>query len=332
MAQPRLVAVLVVVLVSSGRVQPVTAQELPKPHATVSGEAVTFLDPVGLWDPARHRVSVAFVAKALGVDVDTASRKSGQWDVSAAGPALVVDLTFAGASTSGMVADIASCRMAFRNFKAPLSIQGGAAECHVVSTGGMLRQGGMFIGLLEGKGAAYAYRLPFTVSFVEAASQPAAVTAAAAPPAAPAIAPNTVEGSGTYAGQRLTFTHGLAWFVAKDNEVRIALFDHAPPARDPRGPAVRELGRGRTHEHAHVPAERGRAPSVPSVSYCYVDETFPKGGPMATNTNAKGCGLTELAGDARAGGRVAARLAGQTMGPGDKPFAWDLRFNLPIAK
>ncbi len=76
----------------------------------------------------------------------------------------------------------------------------------------------------------------------------------------------------------------------------------------------------------------GAALSPASVGYCFVEFTFPKDGPLGNSSDAKGCGISELGGDPRAGGTIAVRLKGQAQGPGGKPFTWDLHINLPIAK
>jgi hypothetical protein len=205
----------------------------------------------------------------------------------------------------------------------------------------------MFIGLVQGQGRDYNVRLPFTVAFVEGqtgrpsaatAPAPAAVPAPtpaprAAAPAAPTIPANTVTGTATYNGQKLTVSRGLAWLKASDNQVELALFDRAP-----RAGILAELRSGTWGEGGPIVTMSLRitrgAPMTPAaVTYCYVNVDFPKGGPMGTGTNnAAGCGLTVLDGDGKAGGTIAARLKSQAMGPGDRPFTWDLQFNLPVAK
>lgn len=320
----------VFVLVIARGLVAVPAQDPSKGRATVAGQEAVFVDPVGFWNPAAHRASIAFVSRPLGPAVEATSRQAGAWNVSGAGPAVVLTLEFKPTSMSGMVNDLVSCRMTFVGFTTPLEIAGGAEQCHVISSGGMLRGGGALIGLLEGKGATYSYRLPFSVAFMEAVTAPGpAVPVAATPP--PAVAPHTVAGTAEYNGQKLTVSQGLAWWTTKDSQIELGLFDRAPRAGILKELRSGEWGAGGPVITMTLRVAQGAAPTPASVSYCYVNVTFPKGGPLGVNTNGKGCGLSVIGGELKPGGNVIAVLKGQAPGPNDKPYSWDLRMNLPIA-
>jgi hypothetical protein len=194
----------------------------------------------------------------------------------------------------------------------------------------------MLIGLLEGKGKGYDLRLPFTLVFPATGAAPAAPTAAAAPAATPSVSagppvpPNTAAGTGSYATQTLTFTHGLAW-IGKDG-FEVALFEHAPGPgmlADLKTGSWGEGGPTATMTFRLAPGRSGAA----AITACYVNLTFPKGGPMGLNGNdATRCGLSEIGGTLVAGGTIVARLKGSSPMRDDLPMTWDLRFNLPIAK
>jgi hypothetical protein len=308
---------------------------------TLAGEKATFAPVLGMLDAGRKHVSLVYATKALTPDVEAASRKSGQWDVKNAGPSVIVDFDFTPGSTSAMAGQLKACRIAAAGFKTPLELKGGAANCHILSIGGMLSAPGALMGILQGQGANYSLSLPFSITF-QAGDAPAPATTSTAParatsapaaasarPAAPSIPPNTVTGSGTYDGQRVTVNQGVAAWNAADGEVRVALFAKVPPKN-----AVASLLKGDWDEGPVMTLYlrvKG-TPSPAAVGYCYVDLDFPRGGTMGTNTNGKGCGITEISGPLTAGGNVAVRLSGQTMGPHDKPFTWDARINLPIAR
>jgi hypothetical protein len=320
---------------------PALAQDPTRGQVTVGGQAVAFGPPLGLFDQAQNRVSLAFVSKPLPPDVEAASRAALAWDVRGAGPAVVIDLEFTPGAFSAMVGQLTACSVVVHGFRAPLSLTGSAQDCHVTSIGGLLRPMGGVIGLLEGEGPTYALRLPFSMSLPAASttataaeSQASPERPAATPPAAaPGIPLHTVAGFGTFTGQKPTVTHGFAWWVAEDNEVRLALFDHAPSASMMAEVRSGSWGEGGPIMTITVRLKPGVQPGPEAVTYCYVDVRFPKGGPMALNTNsATRCGLTDMGGDPRAGGSFAAQLRGQAPGPGDQPFTWNVRFHLPIAR
>jgi hypothetical protein len=206
-----------------------------------------------------------------------------------------------------------------------------------MSTGGRLLPGGMLIGFFEGKGKSYSLRLPFTAMFQApttaappAAAPPAAAAAPARAPAAPPIPPNTAAGTGTYTGQTLTFTHGLAW-VNKDR-FEVALFDHAPRAGILAELKTGSWGEGGPKASLTFMIEAGKS-GPEALSYCFVNLDFPKGGPMGLNANsAAKCGLTEIGGSLVPGGTIIARLKGSAPMRDDLPMGWDLRVNLPLAK
>jgi hypothetical protein len=309
------------------------AQDPTASRVTLDTETVTFGAPVGLFDADNNRVSMAFFARPPGTDAEASARRALAWSPDSGGAAVVIDLTFTPDSTNGMVQQLKACRVRFRGFQhGPMDIEGGARECHIVSTGGMLRPGGAMMGLMEGQGAGYSFRLPFSVVFPASPDEDASAPAASSAPAAPTIPPDTVSGSASYDGQKLGFTHGLAWWDAENTQVNLAFFDHAPPAgilADLRSGSWGEGGPRLSLDLRFEGPPRGE-PSA--ITYCFVNIDWPRGGPMGNNTDGKGCGVAEVGGDLRAGGTVAAKVKGQATGPGDKPYSWDLIFNLPIEK
>ena len=321
-------------------VVPVAARQGPPPRTTVGAQAVTFQAPLALWDPATNTVKLLYATKPLTPAQDVEARRARAWPSAGLGPGATVDLQFAPGTASGMVNDVVGCRLGFSGFgSAPVVVTGKAPDCHLISTGGRLMAGGMLIGLIEGKGRGYDARLPFSAMFpadapaapaVAAATTAAPVTATASRPAAPAIAPNTVSGSGTYTGQTLKFTHGLAW--SGKNGIEIALFDHTPRANMLAELRTGSWGDGGPTATLTIAVEPGRVGPA-AVSYCYVNLEFPSGGPMGLNkNNAAGCGLTEISGTFSPGGSILARLKGSAPMRDNKPMTWDLQFNLPIAK
>lgn len=316
------------------------AAQAPAPTLTVNGQAATFGAPLAMLSADGSRVSMLFSSAPVAAEAEAAARKAGAWDAALpkTGQAAVVDLVYTPGSTSGLVNQLRECRITGSGFRTPFAIKGGAAECHVISIGGMLKSGGGIAGLLEGKGASYSLRLPFAMALGEAvAVTTVAATPASAPvsaiPAAPAAAPvplNTVTGTGTYQGQTVKVTHGLAWWAAEQGQVRVALFDHAPKAglltkaRDgdfSDDPSIIDVYAGFT----------GAGRDLAAVEYCYVNVTFPKGGPIGANTNARGCGLEAISTTGKPGGTVFMRLKGNGPGPSGR-FTWDVSFHLPIAK
>lgn len=323
-----------------------TAGQGPAPTLTVRDQAASFSAPLAMLDETRSAVSLLFASSSPSAAAEAAARAAGAWTgvLAQAGPSVVVDLAFTPGSTSGLVGQLTACAVTAHGFRAPLALAGGAARCHIVSVGGMLKSPGGMAGLLEGKGDGYALRLPFSVAFgppVPTAAAPAAssrTTTASAPPAfspvtasAPSMALGTVAGTGTYQGQTVTVTHGLAWWAAEQNQLRVALFDHAP------GPGLLAAARKGEFDGGQAPLVTvyvgfsGAGRDLAAADYCYVDVTFPKGGPMGLNSNPKNCGLETLTTDGRPGGSVLAVVKGN--GPARTGrFSWDVRFHLPIAR
>lgn len=153
------------------------------------------------------------------------------------------------------------------------------------------------------------------------------------PPASAPNAASTVSGRARYEGTTVTFTHGLAWWKADDRQVRVGLFNHTPPAG-----ILAKMRAGSWGDDGPIGTLyfeiKPDAPVAPAnIKYCFVDVSFPKNGPMGWNaSSAQACGITSLSGDFKPGGRVTARMNGQAMGSENKPFSWDLRFSLPIAR
>jgi hypothetical protein len=333
MRTQRRVAAVFLACATAGGARWALAQDPAEGKVSLGGESATFSTALGFWNPLKNRVSVAlFSAKPPG-GVEEASRRAGRWDVASLGPTVVMDLDFVPGTTSAVVGQLASCRVAFSGFRSRLELKGSAKECAIQFIGGLLGPEGAVVGVLQGQGKAYSFRLPFSAAF-GASSVPVGgdSTASASPAASPAIPPGTASGSASFAGQRRTFTQGLAWWNAEKNEVNVALFDHAPPPgilADLRSGSWGEGGPGMTLQLRFT---AGAPLAASGVDYCYVGVSFPKGGPIGKNTNARGCGFSELGGDAKAGGNVTARLRGEDTGPGDKPYSWEAGFNLPIAE
>jgi len=152
-------------------------------------------------------------------------------------------------------------------------------------------------------------------------------------PASRSMPANTASGSAVYEGATVTFSHGLAWWKAEDRQVRVGLFNHPPPAGILAKMRAGSWGDDGPIGTLYFELEPGKPVSPASIRYCFVDVSFPKAGPMGWNANsAQSCGITALSGDFTPGGRIAARLKGQAMGSQNKPFSWDLRLNLPIAR
>jgi len=311
------------------------AQDPTQPHATVGAQAVTFQPPLALYDAASNSVKLLYATKALSAKDEADARRDRSWPFEGLGPVVKVDMQFAPGTFSGAMNEVLTCWIGLFGFRgAPIEISGNPKDCHLISTGGRLLPGGMLIGLLEGKGKGYDLRLPFTAMFPAAtiSAAPAAAAAAPAPsaPAGPPIPPNTAAGTGTYAGQTLTFTHGLAW-VNKD-KYEVALFDHAPPAGILAELKTGSWGEGGPKASLTFMVEAGKS-GPDAISYCYVNLDFPKGGPMGLNVNsAAKCGLTEIGGTLAPGGAIIARLKGSAPMRDAIPMGWDLRFNLPLAK
>jgi len=308
------------------------AQDLAAGRVKLGDEEVPFSAPLGLWDAARHRVSVTWFTNPPSPAAETAARQAGRWDTSGAGPAVILDLDYAPGSISGLVSQLVECRVRFSGFRTSLELHGKAADCHILSVGGMLRAGGAMAGLLQGQGKNYTLRLPFPVTFTSAAVGAAAAPPAPATPAKTSIPANSIAGGARFNGQHVKFTHGMSWWVAAKNEVRMAFFDHAPPPNMLAQLRADSWGEGGPNMSLHFRLEPGAAVTPAAVSYCYLGVEFAKGGPISNNTSARGCGISELGGDAKAGGNIIARLKGESTGPGDKPYSWELSFNLPIAK
>lgn len=318
----------------------------PAPTLTVKDQTVSFVSPLAMLDEQTSAVSLLFASRAPSAAAEAKARAAGAWAglLAEAGPAVVVDFGFTPGSVSGLVGQLTACAITAYGFRAPLALAGGASACHIVSVGGMLKSPGGMAGLIEGTAAGYAMRLPFAVSFGDAvtsaspsvtpaapASAPAAVGASAGTGPAPALPLDTAKGAGTYQGQTVTVTHGLAWWAAGQKQLRIALFNRAP------GAGVLAAARKGEFDGDDAPVATvyvgfpGAGRDLASADYCFVNVTFPKGGPIGVNTSPKDCGLTTLATSGQPGGAVHAVLKGSGAAPVGR-FSWDLEFHLPIAK
>ncbi len=310
----------------------------PAPTLTVNGQTATLSAPLVILSNNDSHVSMLFPTTPPAAALEAAARQAGSWEpvLASVGPAAVVDLDYTPGSTAGMVEQLRQCRISGRGFRTAFEVKGKAAECHVVSVGGMLKTSGGIAGLIEGTGPGYTMRLPFGLGFtappttMAAASTPAAAPAASPAPATPPVPLNTVTGTGTYQGQTVTVTHGLAWWAAEQQQIRVALFDHAPSSG--------LLTKARTGDFSDDPSIidvyamfDGAGRDLAAVNYCYVNVTFPKGGPMGTNTNATGCGLEAITTTARPGDPVFMRVKGEAKGRAGR-YTWDVTLHLPIAK
>lgn len=335
----RLAPCLVLAALATAGVRP--AAQGPAPAMTVRDQTATLSNPLAMLNESTSAVSILFATTPPSADTEAAARTAGAWTGALAqtGPSVVVDLAFTPGSTSGMVGQLTACAITAHGFRVPLAIAGNAAACHIVSVGGLLKSGGGMAGLLEGKGAGYALRLPFAMALGESVATTAAAAPAAAgatratvpaAPAAPAVPLDTVTGSGTYQGQTVTVTHGLAWWAAAQHQVRVELFAKAPR------PGLIEDARKGEFDGNDAPVISvyvgfdGAARDLAAADYCFVNVTFPKGGPIGLNTKPKGCGLEVLTTTGQPGGTVVAVLKGSGPGPAG-PFSWDVTFHLPIA-
>ncbi|MCZ7652733.1 MAG: hypothetical protein M5U13_16800 [Thermoanaerobaculia bacterium] len=102
-------------------------------------------------------------------------------------------------------------------------------------------------------------------------------------------------------------------------------------ARDAPGSPGGQLGEGGPVAALHLELPAGAPATAASVGYCFLNVSFARGGSIGNNTDAAGCGISELAAEPRPGGHVAARLAGSAPGPGERRYAWDLQFHLAVA-
>lgn len=317
--------------------RPLVAQ-MPPPTLTVGGQAATFSDPVALLDAGAMRVSVLFPHTPLAAGVESAARAKGTWEdvAPSVAPAAIVDFDYTPGSTSGLVKDLKECRLRAIGFKSAWSVKGGAAQCHVVSIGGLLKSGGGIAGLLEGKGAGYALRLPFATTLLEASTPAAGPASGPAPrPATPTVALNTVTGKATYQGQTVRATHAFSWWDTRQKQATliVQLFDHAPSAA-----TVAAAPRGEAGDDQPVISLtlrfRGAGRDLASVDLCDWLVDYPKTGiNEIVAEHAKGCGLGALAIDMaqKPAGAVQATLK-YADEDSDEPSTLDLAFHIPIVK
>jgi hypothetical protein len=324
----RLVAVALTGLVLAGG-GTALAQSPQGGRISIGGEEVALGAPLWIWDAEAQFLSFAFFTDPPSPDLEEAARRAGHWD-DLPGRRVLFDLEFTAGQSMAMADQVVSCRLTAIGFRAELELEGRASDCHILSVGGLLRPGGGVIGVLQGDGAGYSLFLPFSMTMGDVMT---AGAGGAAPPAArPPLPSNTVEGTATFDGQTLTVTHGLAWWDEPRGQVRLGLFEREPPAGMLADMQGGSWGEGGPVVLLHFEVAREATVSVASVDYCYVSVSFPRGGVIGNNTNAQGCGLDEFGGEIVPGGHVAAGLSGQASGPGDKPYTWTLRFNLPLAR
>lgn len=306
--------------------------QVPPPSLTVAGQKQTFAPAVAFFDAENTRVSLLYTPQPVDPDLEALHREKGTWEDLAwtASTAVVVDLLYAPGNTSGLVNALKGCTISSTGFKKDLALEGkNGAECHIVSVGGMLRVDGGIAGLISGKGDQYEVYLPFAIS-LPAGGGESAKSAAPRAAAPPAIALNTVRGTGLYQGQTVSMTHAIALWTEEKKELSVDFFDHPP------SPGMVAASRERTWgEESPVASFQvrfdGAGRGLDSVNYCYMNVTFPKGGPIGTNTNAEGCGLGALVTNGKPGGTALAVMKGGMDGP-DGPIQWDIQFHVPIAK
>lgn len=303
--------------------------DLTRGSVRLGGEEVSLAPARAIWDAQENRVELAFFARPPGAAAEEAAQQDGVWQVDAAGPMALVELEFTPGSESGMAGELRGCRVSVHGLRRSGEWEGDAAACHLLSVGGILRPGGMLIGLVQGEGAGYALRLPFSVSLAAPGGEVAAAVAAVTP--ASPLPPGTVRGTATFDGQELSVSHGLAWWDAGRGQLRVALFDREPPPGMLRDLRAGSWGEGGPVAALHLELPAGAPATAASVGYCFLNVSFARGGSIGNNTDAAGCGISELAAEPRPGGHVAARLAGSAPGPGERRYAWNLQFHLAVA-
>ncbi|MCC6262797.1 MAG: hypothetical protein IT169_04395, partial [Bryobacterales bacterium] len=201
--------------------------QVPAPMLSIAGESADFAPVVGFFDAEGARVSLLYAHAPLSPQAESQGRVKGSWSGAAAAsaPAVVVELRYTPGSTSGLAASLKGCSITSVGFKKNLSIKGASgAECHVLSVGGMLREGGAIAGIITGKGAGYSLNLPFSVTLPAGGAESPSAKGGAAAAAEPGLPLNTVRGTGKYQGQTLNATHALAWWAQTENQVRVEFF------------------------------------------------------------------------------------------------------------
>lgn len=301
------------------------------PSITLGGQPSSLAPPVAILDSDTQRVSILFASAPLPAAVEAAGRKAGAWDLTKTGPAVLVELDFTPGST--LPEEVTRCRLTATGFKAPLTLAGAPDACHVQSLIGTVAPGGLLMGLLDGKGPAYALHLPFTAAFRDAkgaaTAGPALGGASAA--AITGVPVGTVSGSAAYIGQTQVFSNGLAWWDGAKRSVKVLFFDHPPRAGTLDAIRSGAMPGDAPTMTLDLRFDSSAAPDMTAVEACGLTLTFPKGGPIAAASDAEGCGISRVSAYPRAGGTVSAVLAGSARGP-VADYTWDVRFNLPIAK
>jgi len=148
---------------------------------------------------------------------------------------------------------------------------------------------------------------------------------------APSMPLNTVTASGAFQGQTVTATHALAWWSAPERQVRLVLFDHPPSTGMLTAAKTGSFGEEGPLIRVSV-GFAGPGRTLADVSDCFVNVTFPTGGPIGTNTDAQGCGLERVVTDGTPGGTVQLVMKGSGMAGLDARFSWDIALHVPIAK
>jgi hypothetical protein len=305
------------------------AQNPPGGRVAIGGEEVALAAPLWIWDAEAQFLSFAFFPDPPPPGAEEKAREFGDWYFDLPGRRVVLDVEFEAGQSMAMADQVTSCRVSAIGFRAELDLTGRAADCHILSIGGLLRPGGGVIGVVQGEGAGYSLHLPFSMTMGDIMTG----TGAVAPPAArPPLPSNTVEGTADFDGQTVTVTHGLAWWDERRGQVRLGLFEREPPAGMLADLQGGSWGAGGPVVVLNLEVERRASVDVASVDYCYIGLSFPRGGTIGNNTNAQGCGLDEFGGEIAPGGHVIAGLSGQATGPQDKPYTWTLRFNLPLVR
>lgn len=307
--------------------------QVPPPSLTVAGQKATFAPAVAFFDAETARVSVLFAHAPLSADAEARERATGSWEdaAGASAPSVIVDLLYTPGSTSGLVSSLKGCAIHSFGFKKDLNLKGAnGQECHVLSIGGMIRTDGGIAGLLTGQSAQYSLYLPLAVS-LPAGSGGDGSAARKVAKAAATLPLNTVKGTGTYQGQTIRATHALAWWDAEKTGLRAALFDHAPKAGTLTGARKGEYSGDDIPLFLLDIRFSGAGRDLSSADYCFVNTSFPKGGPIGTNTDPKGCGITSLITDGKPGGAAQVVMKGSMNGP-DGPVTFDVQFHVPLAK
>jgi hypothetical protein len=159
----RMVVVALVSLVLSGD-GTAFAQNPPGGRVAIGGEEVALAAPLWIWDAEAQFLSFAFFPDPPPPGAEEKAREFGDWYFDLPGRRVVLDVEFEAGQSMAMADQVTSCRVSAIGFRAELDLTGRAADCHILSIGGLLRPGGGVIGVVQGEGAGYSLHLPFSMT------------------------------------------------------------------------------------------------------------------------------------------------------------------------